>query len=304
MELVLNPVERKDKQIAQWTSIFIHILVIMILFLPLLNFPIPPPGQEGILVSFGMPDQGQGDDKPMTQNVEKVVDPSPPAKSEPEKVEKVEVKEVIAKPKEAIPVKTPDKKVLTTEDPETAALKKKQKEEANKAIEDAKLKNAAEAEARKQAAAEESRKKAEADAAAKEKSDLENAKKQYGDVFGSGKGNTGKPGNQGDPNGDPNADNLKGISTGSGKVGGGLNGRGVKFEPKVTDQSQKTGRIVLNVCVDANGNVLSAKYTQKGSTTTDSTLRQIAEDSAKKFKFTASAVDQQCGTITYDFKVK
>ena len=100
------------------------------------------------------------------------------------------------------------------------------------------------------------------------------------------------------PNGDPNADNLKGISTGSGKIGGGLDGRGVKYEPRIQENSQKTGRVVVNVCVDGNGNVISAKYTQKGSTTTDAGLRQIAEENAGKFKFTASNVDQQCGTIT------
>ncbi len=304
MEIALTDIEKKDQRIAQWTSLIVHSLLILILFLPLLKFPIPPPGQEGILVSFGVSDQGQGDDKPMTQNEEKVVDPSPPAEPSPPQPDKPKVSEEPKKPKEAKAPKAPDPKVITTEDPETAALKKKQKEDALKAAEETKAQKAAEAETRKQAAAEEARKKAEADAAAKEKADLENAKKQFGEVFGSGKGNTGKPGNQGDPNGDPNADNLKGISTGSGKVGGGLDGRGVKFEPKVLDQSQKTGRVVLNVCVDASGNVLSAKYTQKGSTTTDATLRQIAEDSAKKFKFTSSSVDQQCGTITYDFIVK
>ncbi|MGB2732882.1 MAG: energy transducer TonB [Saprospiraceae bacterium] len=313
MEIHLSDKERKDQQIARWTSIIVHTIIILLLFLPLLKFPIPPPGQEGILVSFGMPDQGQGDGKPMTQNEEKV-DPTPPSKpTPPQPEEKEEVtKPTPAKAAEAAPPKTPDKKVITTEDPTTAALKKKQKEDAQKAADAEKAQKAADAatakaaqdDARKKAAADAAQKKAEADAAAKEQADLENAKKQYGDVFGSGKGNTGKTGNQGDPNGDPNADNLKGISTGSGNVGGGLDGRGVKFEPQIQENSQKTGRVVVNVCVDGNGNVISAKYTQKGSTTTDATLRQIAEDSAKKFKFTASAIDQQCGTITIDFKVK
>ncbi len=310
MNIHLGNKEKKDEQIASIVSTVVHVILILILFLPLLKFPIPPPGQEGILVSFGNPDMGQGDDKPMTQNEDPVVDPAPPAEpDQPVEEKKEEVsKPEPEKPKKAEPVKTPDKKIITSEDPEVAAVKKKKKEEAEKAAQEEKDRKAEESrvreESRKKAAAEEAAKKAEAEKAAKEQAELDAAKKQYGNVFGSGKGNTGKPGNQGDPNGDPNADNLKGISTGSGKIGGGLDGRGVKFEPRIQENSQKTGRVVVNVCVDGNGTVISAKYTQKGSTTTDAGLRQIAEENAAKFKFTASNVDQQCGTITFDFKVK
>jgi len=322
MEAFISEKERQDQQVARTTSAIIHALLLALLFLPLLKFPIPPPGQEGILVSFGVPDQGEGDDKPMTQN-EEIVDPTPPSTPPPPPEPEVEPEvEEVAKPKETAPPKAPDKKVITAEDPDVAALKKKQKEEAVKAAEDAKVRKAEEArvkkeedakkqaaveEARKVAAAEDARKRAEAAAAAeaaRQKAEYDNAKKQYGDVFGAGKGNTGKPGNQGDPNGDPNADNLKGISTGSGKIGGGLDGRGVLFTPSVEEKSQRTGRVVVNVCVDKNGKVTSAKYTQKGSTTADANLKQISEESSRKFKFSASDIPEQCGTITFDFKVK
>lgn len=309
MNIALTEKERKDQRVANTTSAIIHVFLLILLFLPLLKFPIPPPGQEGILVSFGQPDIGEGDDKPMTQNEDPNVEPVPPTETPPVEEVKEEVKKPTPpEPKKAEPVKTPEKKVITTEDPSVAALKKKQKEDAEKAAQAEKDRKAEESrvkeEARKKAAADEAARKAEADRAAKEQAELDAAKKQYGNVFGSGKGKTGTSGNQGDPNGDPNADNLKGISTGSGKVGGGLNGRGVKYEPQITENSQKTGRVVVNVCVDKNGSVVSAKYTQKGSTTTDATLRQIAEENAAKFKFTASEIDQQCGTITFDFKVK
>lgn len=324
MEAVISEQERRDHQIARTTSTVVHGIILVLLFLPLLKFPIPPPGQEGILVSFGVPDQGEGDDKPMTQN-EEMVDPSPPSAPAPPPepvAETAEEEKTASKPKESTPPKTPDKKVITTEDPETTALKKKQKEDALKAIEDNKIKKAEEErirkeedaqkkllaeEARKKAAAEEAKRKADAEAAAeaaRQQAEYNNAKKQYGDVFGAGKGNTGKPGNQGDPAGDPNADNLKGISTGSGKIGGGLGGRGVVFTPSVEENSQRTGRVVVNVCVDKTGKVISAKYTQKGSTTADASLKQISEESSRRFKFSASDIPEQCGTITFDFKVK
>jgi TonB family protein len=87
-------------------------------------------------------------------------------------------------------------------------------------------------------------------------------------------------------------------------VGGGLGSRGVTYEPKISDNSQKVGKVVVNVCVDRSGKVISAEYTQKGSTTTDSDLRELAERSARKFVFTESGIEKQCGTITVDFKVR
>ena len=61
---------------------------------------------------------------------------------------------------------------------------------------------------------------------------------------------------------------------------------------------------MIKVCVNKTGSVISADYTQKGSTTNDATLINIAKRNAMKFKFTAGDVEQQCGTITYDFKVQ
>ena len=72
----------------------------------------------------------------------------------------------------------------------------------------------------------------------------------------------------------------------------------------MTDNTQKTGRVVIRVCVDASGKVTSADFTQRGSTTSDSQLRATAIRNAKKFKFAAGSVDKQCGSITYDFKVR
>lgn len=131
-----------------------------------------------------------------------------------------------------------------------------------------------------------------ADAEAKKQADYEKSKEQFGSILsGTGKG-------------DPDASILEGISTGTGVVGGGLSNRGVLYEPKVNDSSQKTGRVVVNVCVDKSGKVISAIYTQRGSTTTDSDLRALAERSARKFRFSQCEVDKQCGTVTIDFKVQ
>lgn len=278
-------------------SLILHILLIILAILPLLSYKTPPPEQEGIMVNLGIPDVGQGDENAASTAPEVVEEDVQEDATPQEVVEKVEpVEEVVEKttPKETT---QPVKDVVKTEDPAAVALKKKKAEEAKKKREAEEAKRKAAEAARKKKAAEEAerkRKQAEADALAD------------GLDFGTGggKGNTGTSGNQGDPNGDPNADNLTGLSKGSGRVGGGLGSRGVLAAPKVQEKSQKSGTVVIEVCADANGNVISSNFTQRGSTTTASELVRAAEKNAKKWKFSKGGVDRQCGTITYKFKLQ
>lgn len=251
-------------------SLITHIIFLALLFIPMIASTPPIEEEEGLLVSLGLPDEGEGD-VVLSDNEDK---PEPQPETEPQEP----VKEISTHK----PEKQATSKVVTSNEQDEVRVKA--------------------AEARKQAQADSQRKAAEE---AKKQVAYNNTKKSYGDLLGgSGKGDTGKSGNQGDPSGDPNAKALEGISKGSGRVGGGLGNRGVVHEPKISDASQKTGRVVISVCVDKNGKVVKANYTQKGSTTTDSELKDIARKAAMQFKFTDSEVEEQCGTITVDFKVK
>ena len=280
------------------TSFAVHTVLILLLFLPFISIPDPPPGQEGILVNLGIPDVGQGFEN------------APPAEqeeSEPVKEEEVQPEPQVSEPEVVEEVSPPTEEIVTTEVDE---IKLKQEEEAKKKR-DAEAKKKRAEEAKRKAEEEVKRKKAEVErkkkeAEAKQRAEASERKNQIGGLFGTGdgKGNTGSPGNQGDPNGDPNSDVLEGISTGSGKIGGGLQGRGLLSSPKIEDRSQKTGRVVVKVCVNSTGSVTEARYTQKGSTTNDGDLQRLAINAAKKFKFSKGTLDKQCGTITIDFKVK
>ncbi len=130
-----------------------------------------------------------------------------------------------------------------------------------------------------------------------EADDLKNGIK---DALASGNDNSETPNNK-DEN--PDSGKLKDLSNGSGLIGGGLANR-AGSGPKVNDRSQETGVVVIKVCVDNKGSVISAKFTQFGSTSTNIELKKIAEKNAKKWKFKEGGIDKQCGTITYDFKVK
>lgn len=298
-EFISTQQEKKNKDRSLATSIALHLGLLILAMLPLLSYQIPPPGQEGILVNLGLPDVGQGDENAAPAETAEEEEAQPEEEVEPEPQPETPKEET--KPE---PVK--EKEVVKTEDPNEVALrrKKEQEQKEQKAQEERERQERAE-EARKKAAADAEAKR-KADAEAKRKADAQKTKDQIGGLFGDGKGkgNTGSSGNQGDPGGDPNADNLKGISTGSGKVGGGLGGRGILSSPKVTDNSQKQGTVVLEVCVDETGSVTSAKFTQRGSSTTDSQLINVAESNAKRWKFSSGGPDKQCGTITYNFKLQ
>lgn len=282
-------IEERNKKRSLYFSIGVHVILLLIAIIPLMTYPDPPPEKEGILVNFGAPDQGQGQDAPQTQKSDKI-SPAPPVSEEQPEPEP-EVEKELLDEAEASRLK-PKEKMLTEDDSDVNI-----QDQAEKARQQSEAKRKAEAEAQ--------RKKQEAAKRRKRQEEYEASKSGFSKAFkGKGKGSTDKPGSEGDAKGDPDADKLKGISTGKGKIGGGLSDRGVAFEPAIQDETQKAGRVVVRVCVNAQGKVISADYTQKGSTTTDSDLRQIAENAARKFKFTEGELERQCGTITIDFRLQ
>ena len=309
-------VKQNKRKSAVLTSILMALLIVALLW-PFLTLPDPPPGQEGILVNLGIPDVGQGDENAPEPSAPEPREPQEEVTPPPVPREETVPEEVVPTPPKEIekPTPTPQKEVVATEDPAAIALRKKQERERREQLEKDREEARKAAEARKQREAEEAAKRA-AEAEAKRKAEeaaakaaaAAEAKKKYSGAFGGGdgegKGNTGTAGNQGDPNGDPNSDILTGISVGKGRVGGGLSDRGVRGAPDVTDRSQKTGVVVLYICVNSAGGVESAKYQLGGSTTQDPELIKKSLSNAKRWKFSESSADKQCGTIRYDFKVK
>lgn len=283
MEPLTSIKELQNRRFGRLMSALIHLALLLLLLLPILTYPDPPPGAAGILVNLGLPDEGSGEENAPPAEATPAENSPPVPEPEPQP------KEVPVPPQQ--PVKQPE--VLTTTDPEAIALKRK--EEERKAEEAREAKERAAAEAAKKAAEEKARKDAE---------EAQKTKDGIASLFGSGKGKTGTPGNQGDPNGDPDASKLEGISTGSGTVGGGLGDRGLVSSPRISDASQKQGTVVVRVCVDKTGKVIEAEFTQRGSTSPDPTLKRLAVENARQWRFAEGAVDKQCGTITYRFVVQ
>lgn len=316
---------QENRSKAAIGSFIFHAVLIALMFFTIVKADLPEEmGGGGIEVALGAPDQGSPDQSNMPKGTQ-LDDPTQTEESKPEPVRESKPEPEPVKPapsKPAPPTKTDiPKNTPTVDDPDVAAIKKEKEEK--KRREQAESAERARKQAEAQAQADQKRRDAEAAAAAeKAKQDAYNkAKNKAGGAFGtsggsgSGSGAGTKPGQGGQaggkPGGDPFGDGGSGGGSGGGagggtgvSIGGGLGGRAIQSRPKVNDNSQKTGKVSVQVCVDSNGDVSSADYTQKGSDTADGQLRQIAVDAARKFKFAKSDFDKQCGTITFTFRVK
>ena len=80
-----------------------------------------------------------------------------------------------------------------------------------------------------------------------------------------------------------------------------LYGRNVKSLPKPSSNFAQAGIVVVNIQVDAAGNVTSAAVAD-GTTISDRSTQQLALQAARQAKFTEGDTPQM-GKITYTFKL-
>jgi len=108
-------------------------------------------------------------------------------------------------------------------------------------------------------------------------------------------------GNEGTQSGSING---MGVVSGDG-IGFSLGDRGMTGRPKLSEQPKEEGRVVLDIYVDRNGNVLETRPNYDRSNTSSSYLFELAKKAAKKAKFqvSADAPPKQKGSMTFIFKL-
>lgn len=197
------------------------------------------------------------------------------------------------------------------------ARKKAQEEQKRLAAEEEARRKVAEAAAK--AAAEQ---KAREEEAAKLRAMLDNKLKTSGTGSGTGTGTGSGPAGSGSGTGSGTGSGAgsgtgwgpgggdgsgSGSGTGSGDgIGHDLAGRRMIQAPVINDNSQKTGKVAIRVKVNKAGRVLSADYSTKGSTTTDSYLVDLARRAAMEARFNSdnNAAEEQFGLIFFTFRVQ
>ena len=252
------------------------ILGLFLLLAYLIVFSMPPKQEEGtggILVNYATTDEGMGNDYMSME------EPSVAEKANKSKPDKIKPE---AQPTEKVSADNSDKKVVTqtTEDaPEVAPNSKKPS------------------------------------TTVATKTDVKEAKPQINqnalykgkknDGTGEGDGTGSKPGNQGKVTGTTLTNNYNGTGSGN---GGSLNmsQRNFLTKPSVSDDNRRAGKIVVDIRVDKNGNVVYARAGARGTTISDSDLLQKCETAVMSSKLNASenAPDTQIGTVVFVFKVQ
>lgn len=136
---------------------------------------------------------------------------------------------------------------------------------------------------------------AEAERKAREKAEAE-AERNEGRTFTGSDNRSGV----GDPNPNPNVSDKVAESETNVYV----KGRTVVKKPKApTVNNDVNGIVIIKICVNNDGKVTIADFTQKGSTTTSNYAIKAAIANAKKWEFNKDMTvpDRQCGYIRYDF---
>ena len=275
---------KHEKDSARITAL-LAIILILLIFIVGPKY-LDPPIEYGVAVNFGTTDFGSG-----------TIQPKEPIKSEPiDIIKQPNIQE--SQPETTTSQEETSEDVLTQDNAEEIALKKKQEAEA-------KLKAEADAKA-----------KAEAERIEKERAEKEAKKKNIDNLIGGigksdgtasgSEGDDDKAGDKGQLDGDPYAPSYFGEpGSGSGGVGYGLNGRGRPTRSKVLPDCNEEGRIFVEIHVDRRGNVVTAIPGKKG-TTGDICLYEAAKKTAlsHKWKPDSKAPAKQFGYVIVDFSVR
>lgn len=124
-----------------------------------------------------------------------------------------------------------------------------------------------------------------------------------GDPFGKGTGGSGGGTGGGIGDGDGSGSGPgKGPGFGNGKYGVDLKGRAVVKPPKLPSDTKEEGKVVVEITVDSEGNVIEANPNGRGTTTSSVALKAKAKQAALATKFNVDGkFEEQKGTITIIF---
>lgn len=124
-----------------------------------------------------------------------------------------------------------------------------------------------------------------------------------GNPFGNGTGGSGSGtgGGNGDGEGTGNGPG-KGPGFGGGGIGINLKGRVVVKPPVLPKDTKEEGKVVVEITVDSEGNVIEANPNGRGTTTSSAMLKAKARQTALATKFNVDGkFEEQKGTITIIF---
>ena len=284
---------QKNVKAGTYTLIICGGILCVLLFIRWTLPSLPPPSlDEGIEVNLGNSDMGLGDDQPFL--------PGQPAPNDQQAY--IPPKTVVAPPEPVKDIETDDKAEDAPEIKKPPVVKPKP--EATKIPEKDVVKNTP---------------KKVNQPVTNPTPPVPKPKAQMRGVSGTGTGGNeadsykkggnegiaGGTGDQGRPGGDPDSKNYTGGGRGNSgvSISKGLQGRRFTKLPSFEDEFNENAKIAVDIRVDGQGNVISASYQPRGSTTADSDMKSIALRKAQQLKLNANG-EESSGTIIFNFKLR
>lgn len=270
--------DKRNRRNAYLGTALFHAVVLVLFMIFGFRTPLPLPAESGIAVNFGFDESGTGDTEP-TEVGSDAQQQSSAAPSSSSSSETADLNSQTQDVEEAAAIK-PVTKPKPTTDPVKPVTKP-----ADKPVEDPKP--------------------------------TVNPKALYpgkgAGSSGGSQGNTGGTGNQGSPDGDPNNPRQGAGGQGGdvGSPGHDLVGRSIVIRPKISDNSQISGTVVVFIGVNRNGIVERAQIVPKNSQGTKTTIGNIAlqekcKSAAFETKFNPSDTQEelQKGYLVFIFTLQ
>lgn len=272
---------KKGKYVGLLGALLLHVGVVALLLWITVRTTVPQEG-TGLAVAMGTVDHAWG-----TENPKGLVD--------------VDVLEPETTPE--IPSETDEQPELITQEQEETVAVPKQKKPTPKPV-TKKPEKTEKTAAEKEAEA----KKLEAERRERErKAAAEAAANRVAGAFGKGAGmnkgtSAGGSGLEGSVSGNSSEGSTSGTGVGGSYDLGGRSLQGSLPVPRYTIQEE--GRVVVAILVNPAGQVIKADI-HRNTNTVNATLRKAALEAARKARFNVvGGVDNQAGTITYDFRLR
>ena len=280
--------EERDKKIGLAVSIGIHaLLALLFVFIMAWREPNPPYPEYGIVLNFGMDAAGSGDiqpETPPTDETETVEESTPEENTEETPSEEVsdpveEVVEESAVTTQESPVTVPEvKEEKKVEEPKEEKKEPVKKPSETKPVEE-----------------KQEERKVESAFPAKDPA-----------TSTAGQGDKDETGDQGDPEGELDERALYGTQGGGGGSSFNLEGWNWDWIPKPQDTSNENGRLVFEIKVNADGEIISVRTIERS---VSPAIEKIYRSEVEKLTFSRKTSGGtpppiSTGTITFVIKSK
>lgn len=290
----------KDDISALFCTVIIHLVLLFLLYWGVLRSFVPI-DDGGIPINFGdlLTSTGMYEPPPVTVQPQRQT----PLPQTPATTPAPEVKPITQNREESVSVPDTTKKVTVTATAADTQAQREREEAERRRQEEAERQRREEAERRQQ---EETERRQQEEALRQQQQAIDN---RVSNAFGvgssqetnQGDGTTGTT-NQGSPFGNSGS----GPNEGTGGFGTfNLNGRSIGSGglPRPSYNEREEGRIVINITVDPNGNVILAEI-GRGTNIDNASMRNSALDAARRAKFNRiQGTNNQTGTITYNYRL-